>query len=153
MQWTNWKFKLWNVKIPWQQWWWSAQTGTKFVGRKLLNKVLQRNRMQFITSRIKIHFEFKTSILRIGCGTVEREVTSNTTGPGFELKFCLAVHRLYSKGTFSITVLNKVKNTGCRHSSVDSYVPSIIPPQFESQAHHLCFLNFYLSCVMWKRRK
>ena len=26
-------------------------------------------------------------------------------------------------------------------------------PGFESQEHHLCFLNLYLNCIMWKRRK
>ena len=26
-------------------------------------------------------------------------------------------------------------------------------PRFKSQAHHLCFYQFILICVMWKRRK
>ena len=31
---------------------------------------------------------------------------------------------------------------GCHHISVDSSAPSILPPGFQYQAHHLCFFNF-----------
>ena len=35
-----------------------------------------------------------------------------------------------------------MRSMGCRHSSVDLSVPSILPPGFESQAHHLHFRQF-----------
>ena len=38
-----------------------------------------------------------------------------------------------------IKYLQERKKLGCRHSSVDSSAPSILPPRFESQAHHLRF--------------
>ena len=41
---------------------------------------------------------------------------------------------------------------GCRHSSVDSSAPSILPPRFESQAHHLCFHQFKLICHVEKTK-
>ena len=41
---------------------------------------------------------------------------------------------------------------GCRHSTVDSSAPSILPPGFESQAYHLSFYKFIIvSCG--KRQK
>ena len=44
---------------------------------------------------------------------------------------------------------------GCRHSSVDSSEPSILPPQARvpSTPSRYAFINLYLNCVMWKRRK
>ena len=41
-----------------------------------------------------------------------------------------------------IKYLQERKKLGCRHSSVDSSAPSILPPRFESQAHHLRFYQF-----------
>ena len=46
---------------------------------------------------------------------------------------------------------------GCRHSSVDSSAPSILPPRFESQAHHLRL--YCANCIFviwvgkWKEQK
>ena len=41
---------------------------------------------------------------------------------------------------------------GCRHSTVDSSAPYILPPGFESQAYHLSFYKFTIvSC--WKDKK
>ena len=36
---------------------------------------------------------------------------------------------------------------GCRHNSVDSSVPSILPPGFKTQAHHQSFYQFELCHV------
>ena len=43
----------------------------------------------------------------------------------------------------------KILVMGCRHSSVDSSVPSILPPRFESQAHHLCFFTIYIVQIVY----
>ena len=40
--------------------------------------------------------------------------------------------------------ISSIKN-GCRRSSVDSSVPSILTPGFESQAHHLRFYQLNLN--------
>ena len=48
--------------------------------------------------------------------------------------------------------LKKLWIVGCRHSSVDSSAPSILPPRFESQAHHLSFYQFKLICHVEKTK-
>ena len=44
-------------------------------------------------------------------------------------------------------------SSGCCHSTVDSSAPSICHPGFESQAHHLCFLQFILELCHVEKTK
>ena len=71
----------------------------------------------------------------------------------FEVCLNLAsYHSFVREASQPVTSLT-ISDEGCRHSSVGSSVPSILPLGFESQAHHLPFYQFILICVMWKRRK
>ena len=53
----------------------------------------------------------------------------------------------------SYFLIGKLLKNGCRHCSVESSVPSILLPGFETQAHHLCFYQFiFVLCHVEKTK-
>ena len=54
-------------------------------------------------------------------------------------------HKFCNKSSENFWYNKIIEKVGCRHSSVDSSVPSILPPfGLESQAHHFCFYELCL---------
>ena len=92
---------------------------------------------------------------------------ASTTGTNYLKTFCVELGGICLICFFCISGLSKAqrrrftssvegwfdKFKGCRHSTVDLTAPSILPPRFESQAHHLCFYQFIFDLCYVRKSK